>query len=48
MAYKYEGFGPTMDTLRDSQVLEEMVEHEETPWRVQPDPVDSVLVSVNS
>lgn len=33
MAYKYEGFWRSMDTLRDRQVLEDMVEHGETPWR---------------
>jgi glucose-1-phosphate cytidylyltransferase len=33
MAYKYEGFWRAMDTLRDRQILEEMVERGETPWR---------------
>ena len=33
MAYKYEGFWRAMDTLRDKQILEEMVERGETPWR---------------
>jgi len=32
MAYKYEGFWRAMDTLRDRQVLEEMMERGETPW----------------
>jgi len=36
MAYKYEGFWRAMDTLRDRQVLEEMVERGETPWRRRP------------
>lgn len=36
MAYKYEGFWRAMDTLRDRQVLEEMVERGETPWRKAP------------
>jgi glucose-1-phosphate cytidylyltransferase len=36
MAYKYEGFWRAMDTLRDRQVLEEMVERGETPCRVSP------------
>ena len=36
MAYKYEGFWRAMDTLRDRQVLEEMVERGEMPWRVLP------------
>lgn len=34
MAYRYEGFWRNMDTLRDRQVLEEMLEKGETPWRV--------------
>lgn len=34
MAYKHEGFWRAMDTLRDRQVLEEMVERGEMPWRV--------------
>ena len=40
MAYKYEGFWRAMDTLRDRQVLEEMVERGETPWRQRPN-IDS-------
>ncbi|MDA9463528.1 sugar phosphate nucleotidyltransferase [Bradyrhizobium sp. CCBAU 53415] len=34
MAYKYEGFWRAMDTLRDRQVLEEMIERGEMPWKV--------------
>jgi glucose-1-phosphate cytidylyltransferase len=33
VAYKYEGFWRAMDTLRDRQVLEEMVERGEMRWR---------------
>jgi glucose-1-phosphate cytidylyltransferase len=33
LAYKYEGFWRAMDTLKDRQVLEEMVERGEMPWR---------------
>ena len=33
MAYRYEGFWRAMDTLRDRQVLEDMVERGDTPWR---------------
>jgi glucose-1-phosphate cytidylyltransferase len=33
MAYRYEGFWRAMDTLRDKQLLEDMVERGETPWR---------------
>jgi len=36
MAYKYEGFWRPMDTLRDRQVLEEMVERGDAPWRLSP------------
>jgi glucose-1-phosphate cytidylyltransferase len=32
VAYKYEGFWRAMDTLRDKQVLEEMVEQGKMPW----------------
>jgi glucose-1-phosphate cytidylyltransferase len=32
IAYKYEGFWRAMDTLRDRQILEEMVERGEIPW----------------
>jgi glucose-1-phosphate cytidylyltransferase len=35
LAYKYEGFWRAMDTLRDKQILEDMVEHGKTPWRVK-------------
>jgi len=33
-AYKYEGFWRAMDTLRDKQFLEDMVEKGTMPWRV--------------
>jgi glucose-1-phosphate cytidylyltransferase len=33
MAYRYEGFWRAMDTLRDRQLLEEMIERGEAPWR---------------
>jgi glucose-1-phosphate cytidylyltransferase len=33
MAYRYDGFWRAMDTLKDKQVLEEMVERGEMPWR---------------
>jgi len=35
MAYKYDGFWRAMDTLRDRQVLEDMVERGAAPWRLQ-------------
>ena len=34
LAYKYTGFWRAMDTLRDRQVLEDMVEHGNMPWRI--------------
>jgi glucose-1-phosphate cytidylyltransferase len=37
LAYRYEGFWRAMDTLRDRQVLEEMVERGEMPWRPRND-----------
>lgn len=33
MAYRYDGFWRAMDTLRDRQVLEEMIDRGEVPWR---------------
>jgi len=33
MAYKHEGFWRSMDTLRDRQILEDMVEKGKMPWR---------------
>ncbi|AGK57594.1 glucose-1-phosphate cytidylyltransferase [Hyphomicrobium denitrificans 1NES1] len=33
MAYKHEGFWRSMDTLRDRQVLEDMIEKGRMPWR---------------
>lgn len=37
MAYKYEGFWRSMDTLRDRQMLEDMVERGEMPWKKRQD-----------
>lgn len=34
MAYKHEGFWRAMDTLKDRQILEEMVEQGTMPWRL--------------
>jgi glucose-1-phosphate cytidylyltransferase len=33
MAYKHEGFWRSMDTLKDRQILEDLVEHGKMPWR---------------
>jgi glucose-1-phosphate cytidylyltransferase len=38
LAYKYEGFWRAMDTLRDKQMLEDMVEKGNMPWRVGAQP----------
>ncbi|WP_134499353.1 glucose-1-phosphate cytidylyltransferase [Microvirga pakistanensis] len=35
LAFKHEGFWRSMDTLKDRQVLEDMVEHGYMPWRVE-------------
>lgn len=35
MAYKHEGFWRSMDTLRDWQALEDIVEKGEMPWKVR-------------
>jgi len=35
LAYKHEGFWRAMDTLRDKQILEDMVESGTMPWRLQ-------------
>jgi glucose-1-phosphate cytidylyltransferase len=35
MAYRYEGFWRAMDTMRDRQLLEDMVEKGTMPWRVK-------------
>lgn len=34
MAFRYTGFWRAMDTLRDRQALEDMVEHGNMPWRI--------------
>ena len=36
MAYKYDGFWRSMDTFRDWQTLEAMVERGDTPWMHRP------------
>jgi glucose-1-phosphate cytidylyltransferase len=38
MAYKHEGFWRSMDTLRDRQSLEDLVEHGKMPWRLSDHP----------
>ena len=44
IAYKYEGFWRAMDTLRDKQILEEMIERGETPWRERAKTVSNVVL----
>jgi glucose-1-phosphate cytidylyltransferase len=36
LAYKYEGFWQAMDTLRDRQTFENMIEKGSMPWQVRP------------
>ena len=33
LAYRYNGFFRAMDTLKDKQILEDMVERGDTPWQ---------------
>ncbi len=35
VAYRYQGFWRAMDTLKDKQVLEDLVESGKIPWRLQ-------------
>jgi glucose-1-phosphate cytidylyltransferase len=44
MAYRYEGFWRAMDTLRDRQVLEELIERGDPPWQLR----NHVAAAVNS
>jgi glucose-1-phosphate cytidylyltransferase len=45
-AYKHEGFWRSMDTLRDWQTLEDMVEKGSTPWKIrEPRGADETSVS---
>lgn len=39
MAFKHEGFWRSMDTLRDRQMLEDLVEKGDMPWAVQPEAI---------
>ncbi len=41
MAFKHEGFWRSMDTLRDRQLLEDLVEKGNMPWVVQPEAAPS-------
>jgi glucose-1-phosphate cytidylyltransferase len=34
MAFKHEGFWRPMDTLKDKEVLEDLVEQGRMPWRI--------------
>jgi glucose-1-phosphate cytidylyltransferase len=36
-AYRFEGFWRSMDTLRDRQILEDLVEQGKIPWQVRKD-----------
>jgi glucose-1-phosphate cytidylyltransferase len=38
IAYRHEGFFRPMDTMRDKQALEDMVDKGNTPWRRQERP----------
>jgi glucose-1-phosphate cytidylyltransferase len=47
MAFKYEGFWRSMDTLKDRQMLEEMYEQGRMPWRPghAPEPAKTLSVA---
>jgi glucose-1-phosphate cytidylyltransferase len=45
MAYKHEGFWRSMDTLKDRQILEDLVERGKMPWRMgQPAKLQEMIV----
>jgi len=45
MAYKHHGFWRAMDTMKDRQILEDMVEQGRMPWRLsEGNPVDPPMV----
>jgi glucose-1-phosphate cytidylyltransferase len=46
MAFKHEGFWRSMDTLRDRQMLEDLVEKGDMPWVVQPQAAPGRLLRV--
>jgi glucose-1-phosphate cytidylyltransferase len=46
MAFKHEGFWRSMDTLRDRQMLEDLVEKGDMPWVVPPQPAPGRLLRV--
>ena len=45
MAFKHEGFWRPMDTLKDKEVLEDLVEQGRMPWRFGSDSATSVFPS---
>ncbi len=47
MAYKYTGFWRAMDTLRDRQMLEDIVEKGSMPWRNTPQSPRSTVQPLN-
>ena len=46
MAFKHDGFWRSMDTLRDRQILEDMVEQGSMPWRTNHELADKPPVPV--
>lgn len=45
MAYKHTGFWRSMDTLRDRQILEDMVDQGQMPWRINPEDRKKALIT---
>jgi glucose-1-phosphate cytidylyltransferase len=48
MAYKHDGFWRSMDTLKDRQILEDMIEQGRMPWRIRDDAISGKTVLVRS
>lgn len=43
IAYRHDGFFRAMDTLKDKQLLEDMVERGEQPWQPKNDDIESAM-----
>ena len=46
LAFKHTGFWRSMDTLRDRQMLEDLVEQGNMPWDVRPESIDAERTDV--
>ena len=48
MAIKHEGFWCAMDTLKDRQLLEELLERAQVPWRLSKLPLQAEMASISN